>query len=139
MPHIRPAVLILALTVSSLASCASDGTTAPPPDQGDPIVAMKLAFATEPGGAAAGVPFTTQPVVEARDVSGNVATTFTGPVLVFLAIGGTGQLCCNVTVNAVHGVASFSGLRIDLSGTYTLRASSGSLLTAQSVPLAVAP
>lgn len=140
MQQARPAVLVIALAVSCLSSCASDRTTAPPPNQGDPIVAAKLVFATQPAGAVAGLPFTTQPTVEAQDPSGNVATTFTGPVLIFIGIGGgSSQLCCNVSVNAVNGVATFSGLRIDVSGTYTLRASSGSIVTAQSGVFDVAP
>lgn len=74
-------------------------------------MAAKLVFTAQPGGAAAGVPFTTQPAVAAEDPSGN----------------------------AVNGVASFSDLRIDVSGTYTLRASSGSLVTAQSGVFDVSP
>jgi hypothetical protein len=134
------ALAALVLVMPSLASCSSDRVTTAPPDQGTPIVAAKLVFATQPGGATAGTPFTTQPVIEAQDPSGNVATTFTGPVLIFIGIGGgSSQLCCNVTVNAVNGVASFSGLRIDVAGTYTLRVSSGSLVTAQSGVFDVTP
>jgi hypothetical protein len=57
-------------------------------------------------------------VVEARDTFGNIASGFNGPVTLAIT-GGTGALganllpSANTTVNAVNGVASFSGLSID--------------------------
>ncbi len=139
--RLRSAVLTAATLLVAGAGCSSDGlTTSPPPDQTDQIVAVKLSFTTPPSGASAGVPFTTQPVVKAEDASGNVATTYTGPIQVILGLGGTsGVLCCNVTLNAVNGVAAFDGLRIDNAGTYTLRAFSGTLAGTQTGAFTVVP
>ena len=67
--------------------------------------------------------------VTAEDGSGNIATTYTGPVTLVLSGGTSGaKLGGTVTINAVNGVAAFTGLTIDTAGTgYTLTASSGTL------------
>lgn len=81
-----------------------------------PGAGVDLAFATQPGGGVAGSAWAQQPVVEVRDAAGNVDTTST--VAVTLALGtGSGTLSGTVTVNAVAGVASFSGLSLDAIGT----------------------
>jgi hypothetical protein len=89
----------------------------------------------------AGMPFATQPVVEARDASNNLDTAFTGPVTAAISTGtGTSGavLSSTVTVNAVAGVAAFTDLSIDLAGTgYTLTFTSGSLTAAVSAPFDV--
>jgi hypothetical protein len=92
--------------------------------------ATQLAFTTQPGGGTGGTPWTIQPVVTIRDANGYTVTTATNAVT--LAIGtnpSSGTLTCtNNTVNAVNGVATFAGCRIDRSGTaYTLTASAGGL------------
>ena len=97
--------------------------------------AAKLAFTTQPsGGNTAGNAFGTQPVVKIQDVSGNTVTNSTSPVTLAITVG-TGAsgavLAGAVTANAVNGVATFSGLGINLAGTgYTLTASSPGLSAA---------
>jgi hypothetical protein len=89
----------------------------------------KLVFTNSPGDTRAGVAFTNQPVVEARDAFDNTAIGFTGPVTLTItsATGAPGANLlpgANVTMNAVNGVASFSGLNIDKLGlAYQLTAS----------------
>lgn len=101
-------------------------------------VPTQLAFTAQPAGAAPGTAFTTQPVVTVQTSTGATATAFVGAVnLVIKATTGTtgAVLSGTATVNAVNGVATFSGLSIDLAGTgYVLTATSTgvgtSLLTA---------
>lgn len=100
------------------------------------VQASKVAFTTSPGGAPTGSPLAPQPVVSVEDASGNVVTSFTGPVTLAIKAGsGTaGAILGGTTsVNAVAGIATFSGLSIDKAGTdYVLTASSGALATADS-------
>ncbi|MDD5094245.1 MAG: IPT/TIG domain-containing protein [Dehalococcoidia bacterium] len=104
--------------------------------------AQNLAFTTQPSSSnTAGTAFTTQPVVTVQDASGNTVTTSTAAVTLGITPGtGTeGALLLGTkTVNAVNGIATFSGLSIDLAGTgYTLTAASSDLTSANSDTLDV--
>lgn len=99
-----------------------------------PGVANRLAIRTQPAGAVSGVVFTTQPVVEIRDVAGNIVTSATTAVSAAIATGG-GTLSGAATVNAVAGVATFTGLAITGSnGDRTLSFSAAGLTGATSAP-----
>ena len=67
-----------------------------------------------------------------KNVSGIIDTTFNGPVKLALSGGTSGAvLGGTLTVNALKGSATFSGLTINTVGTgYTLTASSGALTSA---------
>lgn len=100
----------------------------------------KLIISTSATGAVNRANFGTQPVIEIQDDYGNVVTTATDAVTVTmsgasLTDGGTAAL--SKTVNAVNGVATFSGLgAYGLVGSKTLAFSSGSLTGAsQSIAL----
>ena len=78
-------------------------------------------------------PFSFQ--VTALDQFGNPDGDFTGPITVALASGPTNQLMTTtmLTVNAVGGVATFTGLSVDLVGSgYSLAVSSPNLTGATS-------
>ncbi len=80
--------------------------------------------------------------VEAVDALGNLDATFNGPVT--LALGnnpGGVTLGGTLTVNAVNGVATFSGLTLDKAGIYTLLVSSNGLIgtTTRAFTVAAAP
>jgi subtilase family serine protease len=96
----------------------------------------QLAFTTQPGGGTAGTPWNSQPVVTVQDAYGNTVTTDTSAVILQLGANPSGgTLSGTVTVSAIAGVASFSGLYIDLAGnSYTLTAGDGSLTGATSDP-----
>jgi hypothetical protein len=99
-------------------------------------VAAKLAFMAPPGASnTAGTAFGTQPVVKIQDAGGNTVTTSNAAVTLAIT-GGTGAsgavLSGTATVKAVNGVATFSGLSIDLAGTYTLTATNTGLTSAAS-------
>ncbi|MCC6430794.1 MAG: Ig-like domain-containing protein, partial [Gemmatimonadaceae bacterium] len=81
--------------------------------------ATQLTITTQPNGAIAGVPFTTQPVIAIRDVNGNV-TSSTAAVTASVA-SGNGAVSGTTTVNAVSGVATFTDLALTGGGNHTLR------------------
>ncbi len=91
--------------------------------------AAKIVFTTQPASSTGGTAFPTQPVAKVQDAGGNIVTGSTASVT--LAIGtnpGGGTLAGTVTVSAVAGVATFSGVSIDKAGTgYTLTSSSAGL------------
>ncbi len=91
----------------------------------------RLILSSSPQGGQATVPFSTQPVVVAQDALNHTNTSFNGPVTLTIK-SGTGTagalLGGTATVNAVSGVASFSGLAISKAGAgYRLTASSSGL------------
>jgi trimeric autotransporter adhesin len=98
-----------------------------------------LAFTTQPSNATGGVAFTTQPVVKLQDASGNNVGAGTNQVTLSLTAPANGATlsCANNSVNAVAGTATFSGCKIDLAGTYSLTATSGTLAAAQSNSISV--
>ncbi len=104
-------------------------------------VPTKLGFTMQPGGVGAGVPLAPQPAVAAQYADGTTATGYTGAVTIAIKAGtGTAGAVLNgtKTVNAVNGVATFSGLNISKGGTgYVLSATSGSLTAADSNPFSI--
>ena len=103
--------------------------------------ASQLAFTTQPSAnTTAGVTFSQQPVVTVEDSLGSTVTNSTASIT--LSLSGTvptgASLAGTVTVNAVMGVAHFTGLSINLAGTaYTLTATSTGLSSATSNSLTV--
>jgi hypothetical protein len=105
--------------------------------------ATQLAFTVQPSVEAAGVPITPAIQVTARDAFGNTATSFLNNITVAITAG-TGTpgavLSGTRTVGAVAGVATFSTLSIDASGTgYTLTATASGLTGAVSTAFTINP
>src|SRR5512145_3063259 len=100
----------------------------------------QLAFAIQPGTATAGA---TMPAIQvsARDALGNTVTSFLGNVTVAITAGtGTpgAALTGTRTVGAVGGIATFSTLSINKSGTdYTLTATASGLTGVISAPFSI--
>jgi hypothetical protein len=116
----------LVATATSLPSVTFTATATAP-------VASQLAVITQPAGATSGTPFTSQPVVEIRDASGNRLTSST--LLVTATVeSGTGTLGGVTSVVAVNGVATFANLGVIGSGAHRLRFSTTSPLLAVSAP-----
>jgi hypothetical protein len=104
--------------------------TALPPGGG-----AELVFTIQPSSTTAGA--TIPPLqVTARDAQGNTLSEFTGDVRVAIGMNPSGGVLSGTTaVAAVAGVATFSNLRIDRSGTgYTLTATAPGLASANSDP-----
>ena len=66
-----------------------------------------------------------------EDQFGNVVTTDSSNVTLSVA-SGPGSLSGTVTVAASSGIATFSNIKLDTAGSYTLTASDGSLTSATS-------
>lgn len=113
----------------TVAACA--GSTGPSP--------TGLAFMTQPSSAIAGAPIAVS--VAIQDEAGHTQSGATNAVTIAIgANAGPGTLLGTTTVNAMNGVATFSGLAIDKAGTgYTLVASSNSLTSASSSSFDVVP
>lgn len=86
----------------------------------------QLKFVTAPTGGVAGVVWGVQPVAEIQDVAGNRVTTAAGTVAINLQSGG-GTLLGAPTAVAASGVATFSNLKLNVSGAKTLRVTLGTL------------
>jgi hypothetical protein len=101
------------------------------------FIASKVAFTTQPSASTVSdVAFARQPVVTIQDANGNTVTYSTASVTLSLTTG-TGTLGGTVTMNAVNGIADFSGkgLNIDLVGTNkVLTAASLGLTSATTSP-----
>jgi hypothetical protein len=102
----------------------------------------RLVFSTQPGGAYASAVLTNQPVIAAQDTPGHTNSSFNGAVTLAIK-SGTGTsgatLAGTLTVNAVNGVASFSGLAIDKAGaSYQLNAVATGFASATSNGFSVA-
>jgi hypothetical protein len=105
-------------------------------------VAVKLVFTTQPVGAEAGSVFSTQPVVVAEDIDGNVVTSYRG--IVFLTISSDSgssppKLFGGTTATLVNGTVNFKELSIDKVGSYMLMATSSGLTSAVSDPFKITP
>jgi predicted outer membrane repeat protein len=110
---------------------------------GNDLTATTSAITVTPG-AAAQLVITTRPpasvtlgksfglTVSAEDAEGNVNSSFTGLVTVALATNpGGAKLGGDLTLAAVNGVATFSGLTLDKAGTgYRLQVTSNGLSSA---------
>jgi hypothetical protein len=104
--------------------------------------AAQLAFTTQPGGGASGAAWATQPKVSVEDSGGNVVTGNSSAVTLAIATQpGTGAtLSCTANpVAASGGVAVFAGCKITgKAGSYTLKATDGSLTSATSSTVSMA-
>ncbi len=105
-----------------------------------PRTPTQLAFTVQAPAAVTSSAMSPAIQVEIRDATGARVTTARDPVT--LAIGdnppGNGRLFGTVQVNAVNGIATFSGISIDRAAVdYTLTASSGTLTGATSDPFTV--
>ena len=98
--------------------------------------ASNLVITSEPSTTVSGDVFSVQPVIQIRDAYGNVVTSSSAPISVSITSGtgnSSASLSGSTTVNAVSGVATFTGLGINQVGAgYTLTFSSSGLTSAVS-------
>lgn len=104
-------------------------------------LATKLGFSIQPANSVAGDPLSPAVQVEIQDAAGNRVTNARDAVTIaFGANPGTGTLTGTKTVNAIDGIASFTGLWVNkAAANYTLGATSGSLTPATSAQFTISP
>jgi len=99
-----------------------------------------LAFTVQPTTAHAAAFITPAVQVSVVDTLGNVDSTYQGGVTVTLSTNPTGAtLSGTTTVVFVSGVASFSDLTINNTGTYVMAAASSGLTTINSISFDIIP
>jgi hypothetical protein len=104
--------------------------------------ASRLVFSTQPSASTVSTTaFTIQPAVTVQDAFGNTVTTDPGPIALALTTPAGATLTCTTDPAPVAGgVAAFAGCRVDKAGTYTLKASEGTLTaTSTGVTITVGP
>jgi hypothetical protein len=106
-----------------------------------PGAASRVVFLVQPTTATAGAAISPPVQVEIQDANGNRVTGSTAAVTVALGANpGASTLSGTTTINAVAGVATFSTLSLNRTGTgYTLGASSGALTGATSAAFNINP
>ncbi len=102
-----------------------------------PAAAAQLVFVQQPTGATAGAVITPAVTVKLEDAFGNDVLT-TGTSVVIALSSGTGALSGTLSRNTASGLATFNNLSVNLVGSKTLAASSGSLTAATSNAFTVA-
>jgi hypothetical protein len=106
----------------------------------NPAAAAQLAFLKQPPATGtAGVALSPAIQVAVQDSFGNLVASDSSTVTLTLSSGTFGDGTTTVSVQAVKGVAMFSGLVINTAGSYTLSASDGSLTAATSGAVAINP
>jgi hypothetical protein len=123
----------LAASSSGLASTVSNSFNVAP---GAP---SQLAFLTQPSGGTSNIALSPAVRVAVQDAGGNTVTGSSLAVSVALGSSGSATLSGTTTVNASVGVATFSDLRIDKVGSYTLVFSAAGLSSAISNPFSITP
>jgi len=128
-----------AYTLSATAAGLTGATSAP--FDITPAAPASLSFGRQPSSAVAGAALAPAVTVLLSDAFGNVVTAANNSVTVALGFNaGNVTLQGLSTVNAVAGVATFSGLSVQKVGSaYVLQASSGSLTGATSDPFPILP
>ena len=104
-----------------------------------PAAANKLAFTQVPTTGTAGSALTAIKAT-VQDIWGNTVTSNTSTVAIAIATGPTGAgfaTGSTLTVQAAAGVATFSNLILNTTGTYTLRATDGSLHSATTANIVI--
>lgn len=104
-------------------------------------VAAQLAFSVGPSAAVAGEAINPAMQVEVRDAAGNLVTGSRAAItLVFGANPGSATLHGSTTVNAVGGIATFSGITVEQAAAgYTLAASAATMTGATTGAFTVSP
>jgi hypothetical protein len=104
-----------------------------------PAAASKLFFAQQPISTTAGQEISPAVRVDITDQYANLITSNTSTVTLTLSGGTFAGGSATVSAAASSGVATFSTLTIDTAGSYTLKASDGSLTAATSASFTVSP
>src|SRR5207245_963940 len=97
-----------------------------------PAAATKVVFVQQPTNAIAGVAISPAVTAKVEDQFNNVVTSDSSTVTLTLSTGTFEGGSTTATAAAASGVATFSTLKIDVAGSYTVSATDGSLTAATS-------
>jgi hypothetical protein len=105
-----------------------------------PGAGASLSFTPLPSGGVAGSTLS-GPIVTVRDASGNVVTSFSGSISLTAAgpAGGGFVGSPTATATVTNGVATFTGLRINVAGTYAITASATGVASGASSSITITP
>jgi len=121
-------------TAVTVTSGAASGSASVAVEQ----VAVALRVATQPDGASAGEPISTQPVVEVRDANHHKVSGKTGPTITAALQAGPAELFGALAVQTIDGEAAFSDLAVHgLVGQYEIVFRADGLTSSTSTPFAV--
>ena len=102
--------------------------------------ASQVVFQSVPANGTAGVKFAPSLKVAVLDANGDLVTTDSSLVTIRVSSGpGDFTAGSTLTVAAVHGIATFSNLILNTSGSYTVSVSDGALTTATSSAITINP
>jgi hypothetical protein len=104
-----------------------------------PTGAARVAFTQQPTNTTAGAAISPAVTVAVQDANGNTVASDTSTVTLTLSGGTFAGGGTTLSAAAVNGVATFSNLVINATGSYTLTASDGALTSATSNSFAVSP
>ena len=132
-------VLLTAVASACFTGTGSGLTGISGGDNGGSTTAPVLGFFVQPNSANVGQVISPPVEVVVRDSVGSIDSSFTESVTVGLASNPTGASLSGATlVRPVNGIATFSTLRIDKAGTYTLQASASDAATVTSTAFSIA-
>jgi hypothetical protein len=103
----------------------------------NPTAAAKVTFLRQPSNASAGTAVSPAVTVVVQDTFGNTVTSDVSTVTLTLSHGTFANGATSVTASAVNGIATFSNLIINATGSYTLTVSDGSLTGSTSGSFAI--
>jgi len=132
------------LTAGTQSVTATDVATAGPAGSEtgitvNPAAASQLVFGQQPGTTTSGQAISPAVTVSVEDQYGNVVTSNNSTVTLTLSSGTFEGRSATARATASGGVATFSTLKIDTAGSYTLRVTDGSLTAASSGSFSVTP
>jgi hypothetical protein len=116
----------------------ASGTSATSPQLTAVQVARQFTITTQPGGALSGATLSPQPVVRILDAVGLPISTATNAVTAVIN-SGTGSIAGTASVNAVNGVATFTNLKINGVGPFTIGFTGTGMTSAVSSPITILP
>jgi hypothetical protein len=105
----------------------------------NPAAASQLVFGQQPSTTTSGQAISPAVTVDVEDQYGNVVTSDSSTVALTLSSGTFEGGSATARATASAGVATFSTLKIDTAGSYTLRATDGSLTSESSGSFTVTP
>ena len=116
----------------------ASGTSATSPPLTTVQVARQLTVSTQPGGALNGATLSPQPVVRILDAAGLPMATATNAVTAVIN-SGNGTIAGTLTVTSINGVATFTNLKINGVGPFTIGFTSTGLTGAAATPITILP